>query len=164
EAIFEFPKVMGYVPLLTIVDGKECFSLIDDPSKIDLYLDPFLFGLLDKINDVRSLRDHTETLTEYSCYAETGQASFSFAYRMLVEAILAGDEAQAVEWARKADAGRPEISEQFGQKHTGTADQELIVLPTLMLEKGIPACLEALKKVRDANMKRLVKGEVAEKR
>lgn len=157
DAAFEFPKHMGYDPIWVKIDGVDhCFPL-NEPKTIDPYVDKFILKQLEAVRGIASLRFFTKK--NYDLYTQRDLYGFGFAYRMFVEALLDGDEHQAPKHAEKAYKKYDELLK-IPTEQKGVEAQQLTQLPELYLKEGGHACLEALKKVRDANMRKLKKAGV----
>ena len=157
---FSFIKLKGYNPLCMIIDGISHDESFSEPEKIDPYMNGFIPEMLEKITDLSSCRDFEKMDDQYKLYAEKGSFGYSFAYRMLVEALLDGDEKEAAAWAVRLAEKQNTQHEFFPSSQKGVEAQQLTQLPELYLKEGGHACLEALKKVRDANMRKLKKAGV----
>lgn len=160
DAVYEFPKYMGYDPRRGKLDGSGAFDFLDEPEKIFPYMNAFVPELLEKVTDIASLRSFVKKSNDYDMYARGRMFSYSFAYRMLVEALLDGDEKEAFKAANRVLRKYDEIFDCPPGDRKGADLQELPELPRLFLEKGVSACTGALEKVRGANMKKLKKGGI----
>ncbi|MCR5808236.1 MAG: hypothetical protein K6G56_01590 [Clostridiales bacterium] len=160
EALYEYPKRKGYNPMFGKAGSMDTFDPVNEPEKIFPYMDEFVLKQLETVKDIPSLRAFVKSTDDYDMFTHGRFYSYGFAYRMLVEAILETDEKTARKAADKIIKRYGEILECAPSDRKGAAAQEITELPSLFLEKGIPACLEALKKVRDSNMRRLKKGGI----
>ena len=119
-----------------------------------------ILPILERVTDTASLREFTKEMPRYELVARTGSTTYSFAYRMLVEAIMDGDGDSALKAAEKANKQLCELFEYFPKSEMSIENQMLEELPLICRDRGMEACMQALKKVRDANMRRLKKGGV----
>ena len=157
EAKYEFPRRMGWDPQWD--DNR--FIPVCEPEMVFPYINDFVIGILEKVTDITSCRRFAKHNAEYELvYQKYGMFSYSFAYKMLVEALLADDQKDASSWSKKLLKEAVPMDEYFPNNQKGIEKQMLRELPALYAEKGACACLDALKKVRDANMKKLEKGGV----
>ena len=124
----------------------------------NLPLEELVLPSLERVTDIRSCREVIYGTTELKQRFELGMISGSFLYRIFVEALLSGDGAEAEKWAKK-------LAEDGDVKYCPASqrimkEQQIDGLAETYLEKGAPACIEALENVRAANLKRLKKGGI----
>lgn len=156
EAIFEFPKHMGYNPMFEIMNGVDRMHPLNGPETIFPYINAFVPEQLDEVKDIPTCR----RFVKKEFLNDRGLYSYTLAYRLFVEALLDGDEKEAEASARRVLAKHFDFFESFPRDQTGIEKQQIAELPKIFNEGGVPACLEALKKVRDANMRKLKKGGI----
>lgn len=158
DAVYEFPKHMGYDPVWI---KPSVHDPINSPEKVFPYLNAFVPELLETVKDIDSLRKFVKKSRDYEFNTSGSAFSYAFAYRMFVEAILAGDERESEKYARKVYNKYKDLFECVPEDR-GAENQQIPELPRIFLEKGIPACMEELKKVRGANLRKLKKGGIIE--
>lgn len=157
EAYFAFSWFNGYDPMRKRINGIDHVGSSSYPEFIVPYMDELMLKQLGDITDIASLCAFDRLTNEHSI---NNALTRSMAYRLLVESILAGDHAEAHKWAEKLDENDIPGYEYFPANPAITEMQMLPELPRVYLEQGAEACISELKKVRDANMKRLKKGGV----
>ena len=147
NAKFEFPRRMEFNPRLPSIDGVMTFDPMNSPEKVFAYMEYLILPILERVTDTASLREFTKEMPRYELVARTGSTTYSFAYRMLVEAIIDGDGDSAVKAAEKANKQLCELFEYFPKSEMSIENQMLEELPLICRDRGMEACMLALKKV-----------------
>ncbi len=160
NAKFAFPRMMKSNPRLPTIDGVMTFDPLNSPEKVFAYMEYLIIDKLERVTDTASLREFTNEMPQYELFVNKGSTTYSFAYRMLVEAIMDADVEGALKAAKKANKNTCELFEYFTKREMPIEKQMIEELPSICRDRGIEACRDALKKVRDANMKKLKKGGV----
>ncbi|MBQ4429583.1 MAG: hypothetical protein II871_07405 [Clostridia bacterium] len=159
NAKFEFPRLMEFNPRLPTIDGVMTFDPLNSPEKAFAYMEYLILPILERVTDTASLCEFTKSTPSYEMHFKNGILSYSFTYRMLVEAILDNDAEGASKAANLISSGSCGTS--FCLKRDKSIEKQMLPeLPDTYREQGFEICMQALKKVRDANMKKLKKGGV----
>lgn len=159
DAFYEFYNLKGYSPRFGN-DSRDTFQFIDEPERIDPYMNELILELLGPVTDIDSMLRFEKILSDKSSVAEQKFYSYNSAYRMFVEALLADEKTDVQKSAAKVFRKHHEMLECFPEDRKGASAQLIVELPQLYIKSGASACLGALKKVRDANMKKLERGGI----
>ena len=150
---------MEFDPRLPTIDGVMTFDPLNSPEKVFAYMEYLILPILERVTDTASLREFTKSTPSCEMHFKNGILSYSFTYRMFVEAILDNDAESAFKAANLISSGS--CGPSFCLKRDESIEKQMLrSLPDIYREQGFEACMQALKKVRDANMKKLKKGGV----